>query len=244
MQHVEEPQVLEVGGRRISAVLHRGALDSQRVVVMAHGFKSSKIGPSRYFVDLARLLAGSGISTFRFDQPGSGDSEGSFEDSSFATWIDTIEHFVRGFHLEGHTVALLGQSMGGVAALAAAARLGDALAGVALWSAAPNTSGDPTSLAGEWMEEEGQRVRTAFWREAASLDFRAHYRDLAVPVYMVFGTADTFIPAADVREIESMCKPGDRVRVIDGLPHSAWPWPRRREIIEETREFLADVLTK
>lgn len=243
MEQVEEPQVLEFRGRRISAVLHRADPDVQRIVVMAHGFKSSKIGPSRYFVDLARLLAGDGISTFRFDQPGSGDSEGSFEDSSFATWIDTIEHFVRRFHAEGRKVALLGQSMGGVAALAAAARLGDALAAVALWSAAPNPSADPTSLEGEWMEEEGQRVRTDFWREAAGMDFRAHYGDLAVPVYMVFGTADVFIPAADVREVESMCKPGDRVRVIEGLPHSAWPLPWRHEIIEETREFLADLLT-
>ena len=242
MGQVEEPQVLEFAGKRISAVLHHADPDLRRVVVMAHGFKSSKIGPCRYFVDLARLLAADGISTFRFDQPGSGDSEGSFEDSSFATWTETIEHFVRRFHAEGRVVALLGQSMGGVAALAAAARLGDALAGVALWSAAPNASAEPTSLEGEWMEEEGQRVRTGFWREAASMDPRALYRDLAVPVYMVFGTADAFIPTADVREVEAMCKPGDRVRVIEGLPHSAWPYPQRREIIEETRAFLADVL--
>ncbi len=242
MGQIEEPQVLEFAGKRISAVLHHGDLNLRRVVVMAHGFKSSKIGPSRYFVDLARLLAADGISTFRFDQPGSGDSEGSFEDSSFPMWIDSIEHFVRRFHSEGRRVALLGQSMGGVASLAAAARLGDALAGVALWSAAPSTSVDLTSLAGEWMEEEGQRVRTDFWREAASMDFRAHYRDLAAPAYMVFGTADMFIPVADVREVEAMCKPGDRVRVIEGLPHSAWPYPQRREIIEETRAFLADVL--
>ena len=240
MEQLEESQVLEFDGKRISAVLHHG--DPQRVVVMAHGFKSSKIGPSRYFVDLARLLAGDGISTLRFDQPGSGDSEGSFEDSSFATWIDTIEHFVGRFHAEGSRVALLGQSMGGVAALAAAAWLGDALAGVALWSAAPNPDADPISVEGEWMEEEGQRVRTGFWREAATIDFRAHYRDLSMPVYMVFGTADVFIPAADAREVESMCKPGDRVHVIEGLPHSAWPWPQRDEIIEETHEFLKDVL--
>ncbi len=244
MGQVEEPQVLEFGGKRVSAIFHRGDDDLQRVVVMAHGFKSSKIGPSRYFVELARLLAGDGISTFRFDQPGSGDSEGSFEDSSFVTWTDTIEHFVRHLQEEGHVVALLGQSMGGGAALAAAARLGDALAGVALWSPGPNLSTDPASLRGEWMEEEGQRVRTQFWREAANLDFLSLYQNLAVPVYMVFGAADVFIPVADARKVESMCKPGDRIRVIEGLPHSAWPWPLRREIIEETRTFLADSLSR
>ena len=238
----EESQVLEFAEKRISAVLHRGDAKLRHVVVMAHGFKSSKIGPSRYFVDLARLLAADGISTFRFDQPGSGDSDGSFEESSFAMWIDTIEHFVRQFHVEDRSVALLGQSTGGGAALAAAARLGDAIAGVALWSPGPNLSMDTASLEGEWMEEEGQRVRTDFWRQAASLDFLALYRGLAVPAYMVFGTADVFIPAADARRVESMCKPGDRVRVIEGLPHSAWPEPWRSEIMEETQAFLAGVL--
>ena len=85
------------------------------LVVMAHGFKSSKIGPSRYFVPLARTLAARGVSTFRFDQPGSGDSEGDFEDSSFDLWVDVIVHIARGFATEGRRIALLGQSMGGTA---------------------------------------------------------------------------------------------------------------------------------
>ena len=73
---------------------------------MAHGFRSSKIGPSRYFVPLARALAARQITALRFDQPGSGDSSGDFDDSSFATWIDTIEHFARQFIESSHDVAL------------------------------------------------------------------------------------------------------------------------------------------
>ena len=239
----EDLQRVELSGRRVAAVMHHAPGEGRRLVVMAHGFKSSKIGPSRYFVELARALAQRGVSSFRFDQPGSGDSEGSFEDSSFLTWIDTIEHAVRLHLQDGYRVALLGQSMGGGATLAAAARLGDAIAGVALWSAGPNLSGDAASLEGEWMEEEGQRVRSSFWREAASLDFLALYRDLAVPAYLVYGTADMFIPAVDARTVESMRKPGDRVRVIDGLPHSAWPEPHRSAILRETADTLVSWLS-
>ena len=102
----------EVLGHRIAAVTHEPDQPSGRVVVMAHGFRSSKIGPSRYFVPLARALVVRGIAAFRFDQPGSGDSSGDFDDSSFATWIDTIEHFARQSIEAGNDVALLGQSVG------------------------------------------------------------------------------------------------------------------------------------
>jgi fermentation-respiration switch protein FrsA (DUF1100 family) len=83
-------------------------------------------------------------------------------------------------------------------------------------------------------EEGGQRVSWAYWREAAAFDFLDAYRRLTVPSYMVFGTADHFIPLASMRQIESQCRPGDRIRIIEGLPHSAWPVALRDEIFRET----------
>ncbi len=94
-----------------------------------------------------------------------------------------------------------------------------------------------------WVEEEGQRVSWDFWREAENIDCLALYRSLQIPSYCVFGTSDTFISVSDMRVMESATKQGDLVRVVEGLPHSAWSEPWRSEIMEETQEFLAGVLT-
>jgi pimeloyl-ACP methyl ester carboxylesterase len=227
-----------VGGRRIAYTRHEAQGDPRAIVVMAHGFKSSKIGPSRYFVPLARTLAARGVSTFRLDQPGSGDSDGDFGDSSFVTWTRTIEHFVRAFDDAGFRVGLLGQSMGGTAVMAATAALAGRLRGVALWSPGPMLDRSEQLDADAWVEEDGQRVRGAFWQEAEAIDFLRCLQQLDAPAYMVFGTADHLISEAAMRRVAASAKPDDRVRVIDGLPHSAWPFERWTEIIAETADFL------
>ena len=231
-----------VGDHRIAVAFHEAVYSGARpAVVMAHGFHGDKTGGARHFVDLARELAQVGVSTLRFDQPGNGDSSGNFEDASFDAWVATIEHFARRLHADAHAVALLGESMGGVAALAAAIRLAERIRGLALWSPDPMFGAGATPVPDVMPEEGGQQVSAAYWREASALDFLDAYRRLSVPVYMVFGTADHFVPVASARLIESQCKPADRVRVIDGLPHSAWPVARRDEILRETLDWIVTV---
>ena len=206
------------GVHRLAYVRH-DAGDGTPIVVMAHGFKGGKIGPSRYFVTLARMLAERGVSTFRFDQPGSGDSGGDFEDSSFLTWCASIEHFARAFVTEGRRVSLLGQSMGGTATMSAAAALGSAIERVALWSPGPMLAGGEVIVdAGDWMEEDGQRVRGDFWREAGAVDFLGCYARVQVPVCAIFGASDWVITVDEMARVRAAAKPGDRIEIIEGLP--------------------------
>lgn len=44
---------------------------------MSHGFRGSSDDPARQFVDFQRLLNKEGFSVLRFDQPNSGNSDGS-----------------------------------------------------------------------------------------------------------------------------------------------------------------------
>ncbi len=59
---------------------------------------------------------------------------------------------------------------------------------------------------------------------------------------MTFGTADQVIGVDEMRRVEAACRPADRIDVIEGLPHAAWPYEQRTRIVQETSDFLAEHL--
>ncbi len=134
----------DIAGRQIAVTQH--VVPEQQIVVFCHGFRGDKLGPNRFFVRLARRLQDAGVGSLRFDQYGSGDSEGDFFDSSFDDWVRTTVTFARRYRQHGYEVALLGESMGGTAALIAAAELASALSAVVAWM--PDPSIDPPEVQG------------------------------------------------------------------------------------------------
>jgi|CXWL01.1.fsa_nt_gi alpha-beta hydrolase superfamily lysophospholipase len=227
-----------INGHRIATAFHDGG--GTDVVVFCHGFKGVKTGPSRYFVRAARLLAERGISSLRFDQYGSGDSEGEFEDSSFDDWITTTRAIVEAHLAAGSRVALFGQSMGGCASIAVAAAVPEIVALVA-WSPGANIEPfvpSPTGL----MEEEGQIVRDGYWKEAHEARIGDRFAQVSCPAYVVLGTADHLADESNRRAFIDKAQPHHRIEVIEGLAHSAWSATQAKEIVGRSCEFLATIL--
>ena len=86
---LEEPIFFEHAGERMLGILHRAQGQVLRVgVLLVVGGPQYRVGSHRQFVLLARELALAGISVFRFDYRGMGDSGG--EPSDFETISDDI----------------------------------------------------------------------------------------------------------------------------------------------------------
>jgi len=134
--------------------------DINTCALFAHCFTCTK--NIKAAANIGRALAGSGVATFRFDFTGLGESEGEFSETNFSSnvtdLVDAAE-FMKG-ELEAPSI-VIGHSLGGAAAIRAAASIGSCRAVVTI--AAPAEPGHLIrALKGslDEIEEEGEAYVT------------------------------------------------------------------------------------
>lgn len=139
-----ESIVIENNGLQLFGILHRPLnVYNPPVVLIMHGFASSKHGSNRCYVTLAEAMVKEGIAVLRFDFRGCGDSEGSLNDSSLNDLISdalaVLGHISKIEGIDGERIAIFGASLGGSIAVEASA-LWSGIKALALWS--PVASGE------------------------------------------------------------------------------------------------------
>lgn len=109
-------------GEKLVGILHDTGSDE--LVIVCHGFQSSK--ERIPMVNLATAFEKEGISVFRFDFSGNGESEGSFQYGNYRRETDDLRAVVQYFHGKEHTVtAIIGHSKGGNVVLLYASKYRD-----------------------------------------------------------------------------------------------------------------------
>ncbi|XP_043722274.1 uncharacterized protein LOC122669553 isoform X3 [Telopea speciosissima] len=98
-------------GEKLVGVLHNTG--STELVILCHGFRSSKEYDT--LMNLAAALEKEGISVFRFDFAGNGESEGSFQYGNYRREAEDLHAVVLHFSGVKHQIsAILGHSKGKV----------------------------------------------------------------------------------------------------------------------------------
>ncbi|XP_021990555.1 uncharacterized protein LOC110886972 isoform X2 [Helianthus annuus] len=96
-------------GEKLVGLLHDTG--SKDIVVLCHGFQCTK--EYNMMVELAFGLEKHGISAFRFDFSGNGESEGIFEFGNYRKEVDDLQAVIQHFAAENRVVsAILGHSKG------------------------------------------------------------------------------------------------------------------------------------
>lgn len=109
-------------GEKLVGLLHE--TESKEIVILCHGFKSTK--DCNTLTNLAAALEKEGISVFRFDFAGNGESEGSFQYGNYYREADDLHAVIQHFSGESRVVsAILGHSKGGNVVLLYASKYQD-----------------------------------------------------------------------------------------------------------------------
>jgi uncharacterized protein len=223
-----------INSHNIATVFHDA--NSQKVVIFCHGYRAISIGPNRFIVLVARKLAEAGISSLRFDQYGSGNSEGDFFDSSFIDWVKTTNELVKDYLSQGFQVALLGQSMGGATVIDVASQV-DGLAAVVAWVPDPNVEEFVWPDSGV-IEENGQTVKATYWQEAHDETIANKLTKVRVPTYIVQCSEDEYVSDENRHAITQNLQPNHKEITFEGYKHSNWTYAQAEPVIRQTVDFL------
>ena len=88
----ESPFELGPAGAKVRGFVQEPPDFSGSVVIILHGWIGYCAGPHRVLYELAESLAQKGIATVRFDFIGRGDSDGSFEETTFDVAVETTRN--------------------------------------------------------------------------------------------------------------------------------------------------------
>lgn len=106
--------ILNKHEEKLVGLLHQTC--SKKLVILCHGFRATK--DDSILVDLAAALTREGISAFRFDFAGNGESEGEFQYGNYRKEADDLCSLVSYFLEQKYDIiALVGHSKGGNAVL-------------------------------------------------------------------------------------------------------------------------------
>ncbi|BAT76823.1 hypothetical protein VIGAN_01488100 [Vigna angularis var. angularis] len=219
-------------GYKLVGILHESG--TEEIVLLCHGGRASK--ENFIMTNLAAALENAGISSFRFDFTGNGESEGSFEIGGFWREADDIHAVAQHFLKANRTViAIVGHSKGANAAILYASKYNDVKTIVNL----SGTHDLKVSLVSRYGKEFLERIRKEGFIELEAEPGGINYRiteeslkdrlnismleeclhiDKECRFFTVHGSADIQIPALAAVEFDKIL-PNHKFHIIEGADH-------------------------
>jgi len=239
-------------GTRLYGILSNPTYDKTNpVIILCHGFSTSKDG--RTYVRLEEILNEQGISTFRFDFFGHGESEGKFEEITTSEAVDDVLKaikFIKG--LDYKRIGLVGSSFGGMASIFAASQSDDLYilalkSPVSDYKSMSETRRSKQELE-DWkdkgyVEVEGpdremRRLNYSFYEDAENVDAYEAARKIKIPAMIVHGNADETVPIEQSIKAASLIE-NCHLEIIESCDHTYSQPEHFEKLLDLISEFIS-----
>ena len=238
---------IEDDGIRLSAVLEKPDRGDGPLVILLHGFTSSK--DRLHNVQAAQAMREAGYATLRIDLYGHGESGGEFRKHTLYKWIsNTLAAIDAAREMGCRDLYLSGHSQGGLVAALAAGMETDRVSGLVLRAPAfmiprgaregmlLGTAFDPDHIPEEIPVADGLFLDGNYIRVAQTIRVEEAIARFRKPVLILHGTEDDTVPPEDSVRAAGMyeqCELG----MMQGETHHFDRYPE--EMCRRIREWLA-----
>lgn len=203
------------------AAIFEGEDKNAPVVIVCHGFGSSKDSIS--YKNLVPKLLKRGLSVFRFDFTGCGQSEGKLDNLTPLRGLDDLKSVIK--NLGQKQFALYGSSFGGHVALMYASK--NPILALALKS--------PVSDYGPIAKNRPAGRSKSFYDEVKNIGIYKDARKIKAPVFIVHGDKDDVVPISQSQKLLKALDGQKRLEVVKGADHDI-----AGEDLERTNTLIAD----
>jgi len=203
-------------GQALAGVLH--CPDDMKakapIVIFAHGRSSGK--GTKKALELARRLPGLGFAFLRFDFSGCGESEGTFGETTVSRLHEDLKaayRFASGIgHVDRERMAVVGSSLGGMAAI------------LALSEGMPAKTTVLISPAVDYGEhhrksDEKSAMGSKYYADIRKRDFFELARSIKCPCLVIHGDTDNVCFLSGSKKLMESLPKGSRLDVIKGEGH-------------------------
>uniref|UniRef100_A0A2N9EP89 Serine aminopeptidase S33 domain-containing protein n=1 Tax=Fagus sylvatica TaxID=28930 RepID=A0A2N9EP89_FAGSY len=240
-------------GEKLVGILHETG--SVEIVILCHGFQSSK--EYNVMVNLAVSLGNEGISAFRFDFAGNGESEGTFQFANYYREVDDLHAVIQHFSGAKRVIsAIVGHSKGGNVVLLYPSKYHDIHTVVNLSGRYDLKKGIEERLGKDFMQRIKEDGFVDIKNKTGSVDFRVteesllerlstnmHEACLQIDkecrVLTVHGSADEVIPVQDALEFAKIM-PNHKLHVVEGADHGYTSY--QAELVPVVLNFIKSAL--
>lgn len=235
-------------GYNLCGVLNNIVSDkSKPIVILVHGHSSNK--NTKNFSLLRELIESKGISTFRIDLSGHGESGGKFEEATVSLVSDDILCAINYLKSQGYKkIGLVGSSFGGIASTIAASKSKD-LSFLVLKSPVSDYA-DLYRWRGlnidEWKKKGVRDYPTktgmlkqsyVFYEDAIVNTGYKAASNIKIPTLIVHGDNDKEVPTYQRVELSKLI-PNNKLIIVKGADHTYTNSGHMKEMSEVIADFI------
>jgi len=219
-------------------------------VILVHGFAYYK-EEDGIFIELAKRFTREGISSYRFDFSGCGESEGDYTNVTLAKLrddLDSILEFVRSqATVDQNRLGIVAQSFGTTATIALVPKIKSLVLMGSILNAREvmkNLFGKGYNPDGisilERSDESTVQIKPDFWQDFENHDLVNCVKQIKYPILLIHGSEDEDVPISEMEETYQLAsKPKERI-IIKGADHCLRP--KREEMYKVVIDWFRKTL--